>query len=119
MIELDHHPIPAADLRMLQDVIASWCEEHKVALHDDRAEAAKNEVFDFISTRGQWPRHPTRDDQNGLTSRLLWCPRVLVQQWIRLLEGIRQTCYFREQVFRFFDDLLVPGGFSPTGTFGG
>jgi hypothetical protein len=47
MIELDHHPIPAADLRMLQDVIASWCEEHKVALHDDRAEAAKNEVFDL------------------------------------------------------------------------
>jgi hypothetical protein len=47
MIELDHHPIPAADLRMLQDVIASWCEEHKVALHDDRAEAAKTEVFDL------------------------------------------------------------------------
>jgi hypothetical protein len=47
MIELDHNPIPAADLRMLQDVITSWCEEHKVALHDDRTEMAKTEVFDL------------------------------------------------------------------------
>jgi hypothetical protein len=32
---------------MLQDVIASWCEEHKAALHDERAEIAKREIFDL------------------------------------------------------------------------
>jgi hypothetical protein len=47
MIELNEAKIPPADMRMLQDVIASWCEEHKVALHDERAELAKSEMFDL------------------------------------------------------------------------
>jgi hypothetical protein len=47
MLDLSHQPIPASNMRMLQDVLASWCEEHKVALHDDRAERVKNEIFDL------------------------------------------------------------------------
>jgi hypothetical protein len=47
MLDLSHQPIPASNMRMLQDVLASWLEEHKVALHDDRAERVKNEIFDL------------------------------------------------------------------------
>jgi hypothetical protein len=47
MTDLNAKKISPADERMLQDVIASWCEERKVALHDQRAEMARTEMIEL------------------------------------------------------------------------
>ena len=40
-------PISPADLRMLQDVVASWCEERRLAISDPKAEQARAEVYEL------------------------------------------------------------------------
>jgi hypothetical protein len=60
-------------MRMLQEVIASWCEEHKAGLHDERAKIAKREIFDLyqLGVKG----HPAGNDQIDLGTPVF--PRVL------------------------------------------